>query len=141
VNRLPSLSLPALRLAGCLLIGSVVGGCGGPAGPVRYDVKGTVLYDGQPVPAGEVALDPDGSQGNKGPGSIARIKDGRYQTEPGKGVLGGPYVVRIVGFDGVPVGDSSVGTGIFPQYQTKVEFPSRAASQDFHVPKAPAGTN
>jgi hypothetical protein len=140
VNRNLPPSSPAPRLVGCLLIGFLVCGCSRQGGPVRYEVKGTVLYDGKPVPAGEVALDPDGSQGTKGPGSIAQIKDGRYQTEPQKGVVGGPYIVRIAGFDGVPVGDSSVGTGIFPPYQTKAEFPKRATSQDFHVPKAPTGT-
>jgi hypothetical protein len=110
-------------------------GCGGSEGPPRYDLEGAVQFDGQPVPAGEVFLQPDASRGNAGPGSLALIKDGRYQTDPDKGVVGGPYVVRILGFDGVPVGDSSTGKSLFPQYETQVEFPKEATTHDFAIPR------
>ncbi len=108
-------------------------GCSGASGPTRYDLSGTVSYAGKPVPAGEVSLEPDGSRGNTGPGSMAEIKDGKYQTEPGKGILGGPYVVRIMGFDGIPAGDSSVGTALFPPYETRVDFPREATTRDFAI--------
>ncbi len=111
----------------------LVAGCG-DSGPVTYRVSGAVTYNGQPVPAGEVVFQPDASLGNKGPGSVVLIKDGRYETDDGKGVVGGPYIVRIAGFDGVPVGDSSVGTGLFPPYQTNVEFPKESTTKDFDVP-------
>jgi len=111
----------------------LVAGCG-DRGPVNYRVSGAVTYNGQPVPAGEVVFQPDASLGNKGPGSVVLIKDGRYETDDGKGVVGGPYIVRIAGFDGVPVGDSSVGTGLFPPYQTNVEFPKESTTKDFDVP-------
>ncbi len=108
-------------------------GCGSE-GPDRYKVTGTVTYNGQPVPVGEVVFEPDASQGNSGPGSVAQIKDGKYQTEPGMGVMGGAYIVRIVGFDGVPVGDSTAGTGLFPPYETTVNLPEEGVTQDFEVP-------
>lgn len=111
-------------------------GCGGASGPARYKLSGTVTYDGKPVPAGEVAFEPDSSKGNSGPGSLTLIKDGKYQTEPDKGVVGGPYIVRIAGFDGVPVGDSTEGTGLFPRYETKVDLPKQDGTQDFTVPAA-----
>ncbi len=117
----------ALTFALCLV------GCE-KEGPARYEVSGTVTYNGQPVPVGEVVFEPDTYQGNSGPGSVAQIRDGIYQTEPGMGVMGGAYIVRIVGFDGVSVGDSTAGTGLFPPYETTVELPQDDAVQDFNVP-------
>jgi hypothetical protein len=115
-------------------------GCGGSDGPPRYDLQGAVQFDGKPVPAGEVFLQPDASQGNVGPGSLALIKDGRYRTDPGKGVVGGPYVVRILGFDGIAAGDSTAGSSLFPQYETVVDFPKQATTHDFTISRvAPGG--
>jgi hypothetical protein len=118
-----------------LVVLLVVGllGCG-DSGIPRYRVSGAVTFNGQPVPAGEVVFQPDASQGNKGPGSVALIKSGRYETASGKGVIGGPYVIRIAGFNGVPVGDSSVGTSLFPPYQTSINLAKKDATQDFAVP-------
>ncbi len=111
-------------------------GCGGNDGPPRYDLNGTVTYDGNPVPAGEVFLQPDASQGNTGPGSLALIKDGRYKTERGQGIVGGPHVVRILGFDGVAAGDSTAGSSLFPQYEAIVDFPQEATTHDFTITRA-----
>jgi hypothetical protein len=113
-------------------------GCGGNEGPPRYEVSGSVTYDGQPVPAGEVTFEPDASQGNQGPGSIAQIKDGQYRTERNSGVVGGPYIVRIVGFDGRPAGESLIGTPLFDEpHETTVEFPKQNTTHDFHIPANP----
>ena len=133
-------SLPASTASrfGTLVVALLLSaaGCGGNSGPARYDVSGTVEFGGKPVPAGEVILQPDGSQGNAGPGSLALIKDGRYQTAPGKGVVGGPYLVTIMGFDGIPAGDSSTGRALFPAHQLKVEFPTEPTTHDFSVSAA-----
>lgn len=133
MNQTSARSLPALLVALAL---AALPGCRSESGPPRYDLSGAVLYDGKPVPVGEVALEPDGSRGNTGPGCLAVIKDGKYRTAPDKGVLGGAYLVRIVGFDGVPAGDSSVGTALFPPFETKVEFPRQSTTHDFTVPPA-----
>lgn len=109
-------------------------GCGSSDGPSRYDLQGTVTYDGNPIPTGEIFLQPDTSQGNNGPGSLAFIEDGRYRTERGKGIVGGPHIVRILGFDGVPAGDSTAGSSLFPQYETVVDFPKEATTHDFTIP-------
>lgn len=111
-------------------------GCGGTDGPARYPVSGSVSFDGQPVPVGEVFLEPDGSQGNTGPASLAVIENGRYETAPNQGVVGGPYLVRISGYDGVSIPDSSAGMPLFPPYETEVEFPAERTTQDFDIPAA-----
>ena len=111
-------------------------GCGAPSGPVRYDLSGSVRYGGKPVPVGEVSLAPDGARGNQGPGSLVLIKNGRYRTERHKGIVGGAYLVRIVGFDGVPVGESTEGTLLFPPYETTMDFPRQNGTHDFDVPAA-----
>ncbi len=111
-----------------------VAGCG-EDGPKRYQVSGRVTYQGNPIPVGEVVFEPDPSKNNSGPGSVAQIKDGAYRTEPGMGVVGGPYIVRIVGFDGVPAGDSTQGTGLFSApWETTVDLPQEDTVQDFEVP-------
>ncbi len=115
----------------------VILGCSSSSGPARYELSGKVTFNGRPVPVGEVSLQPDGAQGNTGPGSIAMIKDGQYKTDPVTGVVGGAYLVRIAGFDGVPVGDSSEGTALFPMFQTKIELPAQASTYDFEIPAAP----
>ena len=122
-------------LAVLLAMGSA--GCSGQAGPARYEVSGTVMFAGKPVPTGEISFEPDGAQHNAGPGSMTQIKDGKYRTDPNKGVVGGPYIVRIQGFDGVPVGDSAMGKPIFPPYSKIVDLPKQTSTQDFSV--APSG--
>jgi hypothetical protein len=109
-------------------------GCSCESGPQRYQLSGKVLHDGKPVPVGEVSLQPDSSQGNSGPACIALIKEGHYKTEADKGIVGGPYLVRIAGFDGVPVGDSTQGREMFPSYETKVDLPKETSTHDFEVP-------
>lgn len=126
-------SVPRLGMLATLLL-LPIAGCGGDPSPVRYEVAGTVVFAGKPVPAGEVTFQPDGARGNAGPGSIALIKDGRYQTAPDKGVVGGPYLVTVMGFDGIPVGDSLSGRALFPPYELKVEFPTEDTKKDFTVP-------
>lgn len=128
------------RLLGVLValpFAMLFSGCGGADGPSRYEVSGAVTFQGKPVPSGEIVFEPDGSKGNKGPGSVTRIKNGKFQTEKDKGVVGGPYIVRIIGFDGVVVHEeASDGSPLFPPYETTVEFPKEDTVKDFDVPLA-----
>ena len=104
-------------------------------GPPRYKLSGNAKYQGKPIPVGEVSLTPDTSQGNDGPGSVARIKDGKYETEPEMGVVGGPYVVRITAFDGVAVGESTEGTPLLNQpYEEQVQLEKKDSMKDFDIP-------
>jgi hypothetical protein len=114
-------------------------GCGSNE-PNRYEVSGTVQFDGAPVPAGYIVFEPDSAQGNRGPGGGAKIVAGRFATESGNGVVGGPHLVRIHGTDGVPVelpgeGLNTDGTVLFPDYETRVDFPRADTTHDFTVPR------
>lgn len=123
-----------VALAGCTL---ALAGCG-DSGPKRYQVSGKVTYKGKPVPKGFITFEPDSSKGNEGPGGGAEIVDGEYSTESGKGVLGGPYRVKIVGYDGVPTRQSGEelpdGKPLFIPYETTVDFPKESTEKDFDVP-------
>src|SRR5262245_19161865 len=77
-------------------------GCSGQDGPRRYEVSGQITLNGKPAPVGEIYFEPDASQGNTGPGAVARIANSSYRTPKVKGVSVGPHVVNIVASDGVP---------------------------------------
>ncbi len=111
-----------------------VGGCGGSSGPQRYDLSGSVTYNGKPVPAGHLTFAPDKANGNSGPGASANIEKGRYQTMPGQGPVCGPHVVTISGFDGVPKGMNMMGTRLFEQTRIDVDLPKQNGTLDFEVP-------
>tara|TARA_R110002095_G_scaffold142965_1_gene123815 strand:- start:26051 stop:26464 length:414 start_codon:yes stop_codon:yes gene_type:complete len=112
-------------------------------GPEKFALSGKVTFAGKPVPAGEVSLEPDSAKGNSGPASVAIIKQGEYATETGKGIIGGPYIVRISGNDGVSVTlpdgmQLPEGKQLFGSYETKIEFAKENATKDFEVPGVPA---
>lgn len=131
---------PAWLLLGAGLV-LLAAGCA--RGPKRHHVSGQVLYDNQPVPAGEIYFDPDVAKGHDGPQGFARIKDGRYDTrESGKALAAGPHVVRILGFDGkTPPGqDLPLGRPLFAEYRTTADVPdSEGAALDFRVPAGGRG--
>lgn len=123
----------------------VLAGCGGHRDAPRYDLSGTVNYDGRPVPAGYLVFQPEAAAGNSGPASQADIHDGRYRTLPGRGTIGGPHVVSIFGFDGKPYrmaedikGPAMVNTMGKPLFATstvKANLPKQTAVHDFVIPK------
>lgn len=119
---------------------SLLAGCsGGTDGPPRFQVSGTVSFEGKPIPVGMIYFNPDTSRGNSGPGSAAEILNGKYQTPVGKGIIGGPTKVVIDGFDGVEVKKSGEiipqGNALFPTYEEQVDLPRKTSSQDFVVKK------
>lgn len=120
-------------LSGLLALGST--GCSRQEGLARYAVSGAVvLPDGKPVPAGEINFEPDSAAGNKGPGSLAPIKDGKYALAADQGVLGGKYIVTIMSYDGVAVGESLLGKPLVKQpHVEKVELPNQTSTRDFKV--------
>jgi len=103
-------------------------GCGGPA---RYRLTGSVTFNGQPVPAGQILFEPDAAAGNKGPAGSAFIVDGKYDT--GKfGVVGGKYIITING------SDKGGAKPLFTGYQVKEELAQQAGTKDFTVPASAA---
>lgn len=114
---------------------SLVGGpgCGHNSGPRRYEISGKVSHRGQPVRIGSINFEPDATAGNSGPGSMATISEGHYRTHPGKGVVGGPYRVRIIGFDGAPADGLGDGQPLFAEVLYTVDLPKQKSVRDFDV--------
>ena len=110
-------------------------GCGGPEGPVRYSLEGSVtMSDGKPAPAGEISFEPDSAAGNSGPGSMGQIANGKYSLPKDQGVIGGKYIVTITPFDGVPFGESLQGKPLVKApYVEKADLPAKNGTQDFKV--------
>ena len=124
-----------------LTISAITAGCGGGSdSATTYHVSGKVEYDGQPLPAGKIYFTPDSSQGNQGPQGTATIKDGRYDTRESRfGIMGGPYIVRIDGYDGKqPANDEDNlfvdGQVIFRDYEIRFDFPKSDHVEDIAVP-------
>ena len=109
-------------------------GCSRNSGPERYDLSGSITFDGKPVPAGYIMLAPDKSKGNEGPGTSAEIKDGLYRTRPHEGTVGGPHIATINGFDGVVTPNNLVGKRFFPTIQIAVDLPRESSTYDLVVP-------
>jgi len=108
-------------------------GCGS-SGPTRYRLEGEITYDGKPVPAGEIFLEPDTSQGNSGPGGHAIIEDGRYATVSGKGTVGGPHILRVEGTDGEASWEAPYGGYLFDEFVVSVDLPEEDTTYDIVVP-------
>ena len=119
------------------VVSCLLAGCARDDGPQRFDVWGKVTFDDRPVPVGRIQFEPDTSKGNQGPAGYTVIKDGTYSTEQiGKGTVGGPHIVVILGLDGktAPGDETDGGAPMFPAYRTTVDLPKEPATKDFNVP-------
>ena len=121
----------------CVLAASVLGwaGCGNQGVP-RYNLSGTVTFQGKPVPAGRIIFEPDVRKGNDGPQGYSDIKDGKYGTDRfGKGAVAGPLIVTIIGTTGENASEANMlGQPLFPRYKTTIDLPKEAIEYDFEVP-------
>ena len=120
-------------LASCLLMG-----CSG--GSTTFDVKGTVTFDGKPVPAGRIDFFPDATQGNEGPQGFAIIKNGVFDTSQpgGQGHSGGAMLIKVEGFDGKSDNPKFPGTPIFKVHEFKRDLPRSSSEENFEVPASAA---
>lgn len=120
-----SVALCAATLLGC-----------GQDGPQRFELSGKVTYRGQPVPSGSIVFEPDAAKGNDGPQGMAPIQNGMFDTaRGGRGTVGGPHLVTILGCDGVNVSETSPqGKPLFEPFITSVEIPKKRATLDLTVP-------
>lgn len=126
----------ALRQVAQLSILMIVVGCSKstppPAPPGLFQVSGKVTYNGNPVPAGYITFEPH----EQGRTAKAEIKNGRFQTQPRNGHVGGLMKVYILAYDGKPVMQQKTdyGTPLWKRgYHTTMELPKRAATADFDL--------
>jgi hypothetical protein len=112
----------------------LLAGCSS-AGPGRYQVDGEVSFNGQPVPEGSVLFEPDAARGNRGPGVVALIHHGRFCTEPNRGVVGGPHLVRVVGYNGQadPRMETPLGQALFEEQLLTLDLPHKHCTQHLNV--------
>jgi hypothetical protein len=116
-------------LAAGLVSVLLAGGCSKDSGPKAYRVSGEAKFDGKPIPYGEVLFTPDGGFGNSGPQGIATIRDGKFDTasEGGKGVAGGPTVVRVTGLD-------KQGGKLLCEFEYKADLPRADSTHNTQDP-------
>ena len=88
VCRFCAFSLPFL-LCVCLM------GCGAPAGKPAA-LRGTVKFNGEPVPKGGIRLSTE--DGTPGTGGVSPIEDGHYEIPEDSGMKAGKYLVIINAF-------------------------------------------
>jgi hypothetical protein len=133
---------------GYIAVFVLITGCFSQSGVDRQFLSGKVTFDGQPLPAGEIQFRPDFDKGNKGPGTYAKIVDGRFQTPDSKGVVPGPTVVTVSGFDGIPYeyqdgGETIVekrGRPVFSKYRIDLEIPAGVNEIDLEIPGSASST-
>jgi len=126
------------KFCAVLLVLLILVGCRAKTdGPERYELTGTVTYLGKPVSTGTIMFEPDFEKGNSGPGSYAVIQNGSYRTEPDKGIVGGPYLARIQGYDGVSYSDAEgvheAGRPLFQEQTIYFDAPQENSTQDLVV--------
>ncbi|UUO08155.1 hypothetical protein M4951_07500 [Blastopirellula sp. J2-11] len=128
-------SLTAFLLLASSLI--AICGCGaGDVGPGKYQVSGVITFQGQPLPEGEIIFAPDASAGNQGPACIAYVKDGKYSTQYGKGLVGGAYKIEVEGFQTkaeLDVDGETIVEPLFRTFVTTHEFPHENSTYDLEV--------
>jgi len=109
-------------------------GCGDDG---KYKVSGSVTFNGNPIPKGEIRFTPN--KGNKGPPVLVFIKEGKYETPKDKGLVGGSYQLRVSGFEAaVESKDPSApdaGKQLFKIYREDVEFPKEDFEHNIAIEK------
>lgn len=122
-------------IVGLVLVGLfATAGCDNE--PKRYHVWGKITYQGQPIPAGSIHFDPDIKSGGTGPQGFAIIKNGEYDTrQDGLGQIGGKYVARVYGADGIPQTEAPNGRPLFPEREIPFELPTEDKELNIDVPK------
>lgn len=132
------------RFVHCLLSLSVlltlcaVTGCSQPG--TKTQLAGKVTFKGQPVPAGYVSFMPNSSEGNRGEVTVAEIRNGAFDTsqQTGSGILPGPTIIVIAGFDGNPKPGFPQGKQIFNPHQISENLSADISQKDFAVPATAA---
>lgn len=124
---------PAARcLLMLLAVALLLPGCSRePTGPKRNALKGRITYKGKPVRGGRIVFAPDDKQGNSGPGAIAFIKEGEFETPAEHGVVSGPHVVDILGYDEEVDTSTDAEPRSTVRQTIKVDLPVDGGTYDF----------
>ncbi|MEW4563727.1 hypothetical protein AB1K70_14430 [Bremerella sp. JC770] len=119
-----------------LALAAITSGCFSGGDSSTFAISGTVKFGEEPVPDGSITLIPDTRQGNSGAALSLDIINGEFDSaSAGRGHVGGPHLVRVVGLDGKGDGDLFPhGQMLFPDYETTIDLPKKATTQDFVVP-------
>jgi hypothetical protein len=121
----------------CALVVFLASGCG--FDEEGYRVSGKVTFQNQPIPKGYITFSPDHSKNNDGPQGRATINNGAYKSDTGKGIVGGPYIVTVFGYDGVPAKSEDGealpdGQPLFTPYRMTTTFPKEDTEKNIDVP-------
>jgi hypothetical protein len=120
----------------CLLLTSL--GCGSAERATKHAISGTVTYGGDPVPSGSLRLTPDHDKGNRGPATTIVISEGTYQSLPDYGVVGGPYIAEITGFEALSAEEAEkfvTPKPLFKPFTVAVDLEAGANVKNFDVPQ------
>jgi hypothetical protein len=88
---LGSASRAGVVLCGTVLLAVFAAGCGSSDGPERFDVSGTLTYEGKPIPYGIIVFSNKETLYDTG----CTIEDGEYESQDGKGHTGGKFKVSV----------------------------------------------
>lgn len=102
----------------------------------RYALTGDVTFQGEPVHHGTITLEPDSTKGNTGPASTTIIKDGKYQIEQIRGIVGGAYVARLTGYGNTVDNsgpDPDFGPPLFEEYEVRLELPAESSTRSIEI--------
>jgi hypothetical protein len=103
----------------------VLAGCSDPQG--RQAIRGTVIFQGQPLDRGNIEFVPAGGERTQ---AGAAVQNGRYAIPRDKGLVPGTYKVIIVSWDGPPlVPDTSESPGISVNFTTGQRIAARFNDQ------------
>jgi hypothetical protein len=123
--------VPTCIVVAVALALAIVSGCQKSNG--LTPVTGRVTFKGNPVPMGNVYIEPDASQDNKGPQCRSSIIKGVFASRPEFGSVSGPVTVDVEGSEQRP--ESEFPIPLFPRYTFKTEIPKGKATLDIVVPE------
>ena len=113
-------------------------GCGRTERVTKHPITGTVTHGGDSVPSGSLRFTPDAEKGNRGPATTITIADGKYQSLADYGVIGGPYIVEITGFEALTDEQAAafaMPKPLFKPYTVAVDLDAGENVKNFDVPK------
>ena len=120
-------SLSLILFAALMFVGV---GCGDD-GPPKSAIKGTVMFNGEPVKTGDISFLPDEEKG--GIPTSAPIVEGKYETDSRFGIAEGTYKVSIVGYHQKTPSAGKEGDAEY--HPSGIPDPTGILSRDFYIPE------